>query len=116
MLLLSVEHLRERAALERRDIDLRNTIGARRVTHDIDQPINRVQAAEQIIVLAIGTREERREVGEADALEAADALKAFERACVLRADAVDQDLVELAHVVRADHWEGQHVPEREAEI
>ena len=55
-------------------------------------------------------------MSKADALEAADALKALERTRVLRADAVDQDLVELAHLVRADHWEGQHVPEREAEI
>ena len=35
---------------------------------------------------------------------------------VLRADAVDQDLVELAHVAPAGHREGQHVPERKAEI
>src|SRR6478736_2023325 len=116
MLLLRVEDLREGAALERRDIDLRNTVGARRVAHDIDEPVDRVQTAEQIVIFTIGAREERREVGEADALETTDALKAFERARVLRADAVDQDLVELAHLVRADHREGQHIPEWEAEI
>ena len=43
-------------------------------------------------------------------------LEALERAGVLRADAVDQDLVELADLARAGHRERQHVPEREAEI
>jgi len=72
VLLLCVENLRESAALKRRDIDLSNAVGPCRVAHDIDQAINGMQAAEQIVVLAIGAREERCEMGKTDALEAAD--------------------------------------------
>src|SRR5262249_60555791 len=91
-------------------------IGSGRVAHDIDEPVDRVQTAEQIIVLPIAARQERREMGKADALEAGDALETLERTSVLRADAVDQDLVELVHLLRADDREGQHIPERKAEI
>src|SRR5215470_1895947 len=53
---------------------------------------------------------------EADAFEALDPVEALERAGVLRADAVDQDLVELAQLARAGDRKSQHVPERKAEI
>src|SRR5262249_49174838 len=75
-----------------------------------------VQPAEQIIVLTIGPRQERSEMSEADPFEAPDPLETLERARVLRTDAIDQDLVELTYLARADHREGQHVPEWEAEI
>ena len=50
-----------------------------RIADDVDQPIERVQAAEQVVVLAVGAREERREMAEADALEALDAREAVQR-------------------------------------
>ena len=43
-------------------------------------------------------------------------VEAAERARVLRADAVDQNFVELADLLPARDREGQHVPERKAEI
>ncbi len=42
--------------------------------------------------------------------------KSWKRVGVLRTDAVDQDLVELAKLARAGQRKRQHVPERKAEI
>ena len=95
--LLDIENAAEAAPLERQHVDPAGTgLDPGRVADDVDQPVERMQAAQQIIVLAIGAREERREMTKADALEALDSVEAFERVGVLRADAVDQDLVELA--------------------
>ena len=77
MLLLGVEDPAERLLLQRQHIDLAGGLGPGRIADDVDQPIDRVQAAEQIVVLAIGARQERGEMGEADALEAVDALEAL---------------------------------------
>src|SRR5262245_17713190 len=115
--LLDVEHACEAALLQRQHVDqVVRAVDARGVADDVDQPLERMQAAEQVVVLAIGAREKRGEVTEADALEALDPGEALERAGVLRADAVDQDLVELADLARAADRERQHVPERKAEI
>ena len=47
---------------------------------DVDQAIDRMQAPEQIVVLPIGAREERREMGKANAAQTLDAVEAAERA------------------------------------
>ena len=84
-----------------------------RIADDVDQPVERMQAAEQIIVLPVGARQERGEVPEADALQALDALEAVQRAGVLRADAVDQNLVELADLAGAGDRERSRRPRTE---
>src|SRR5882762_8194560 len=68
------------------------------------------------IVFPIGAREEGGEVAKADATQALDALEALERMHVLRADAVHQDFVQLAHFAPTGHRQGQYVPERKAQI
>ena len=54
-----------------------------------------MQAAEQIIVLTIGAREEGREMSEADPLEALLAVEPGKRGGILRTDPVDQNLVKF---------------------
>ena len=93
--LLEVEDRGKALALEGENIETIVCFAAGRIAHDVDQPVERVQAAEQIVVLAVGAREERGEMAEADALEARGPVEPLERVDVLRADAVDQDLVEL---------------------
>ena len=75
-----------------------------------------MQAAEQVVVLAIGAREERREMRKPDRPSGFRSRRSLERVRILRADAVDQDFVELAGFARAGHRKGQHVPERKAQI
>src|SRR4051812_35105374 len=117
VLLLDVEDAAESALLQREHVDPgTRRLDPGRVADDVDQPVDRVQTAEQIIVLAVAARQERREVAEADALQALDALETLERARILRADAVDQDLVELTELARAGDRKGQHVPERKAQV
>ena len=116
MLLLRVKHTDKRPLLEHQYVDAAEALRAGGVTHNVDQSIDCVQAPEQIVVLAIAAREERGEVRESNALEAVDPLEAFERARILRADAVDQNFIQLTDLARACHREGQHVPERETKI
>ena len=77
MPLLHIENAREAAFLERQHVDPagldRASFGldAGGVADDVDQPVEGMQAAEQVVVLAIGAREECGEMAEADALEAA---------------------------------------------
>ena len=75
-----------------------------------------MQPAQEIIVLAVGTREKRRRVLEENAFELLRALDRLERARIVDADAIDQQLVEFADLAPGHHWKGQQVPEREAEI
>src|SRR5262245_66589207 len=94
MFLLDVEDAGEAALLQRQDVDLAGlAVQPRRVADDVDQPVERMQAAEQIVVLAVGARQEGGEMAEARALEALAAVVTLERGGVLRADAVDRDLV-----------------------
>jgi hypothetical protein len=60
---------REGALFERRDDDpvMRRT-EPRRLANDVDQPGDRVQAAEQVVVRAIGAGQERPEISKAIAL------------------------------------------------
>jgi len=55
-------------------------------------------------------------MGKADALQAIDAIKPFQRARVLRADTVHENFVQLADLARIRHREGQHIPERKSKI
>jgi hypothetical protein len=64
-----IKNALERAALERQDIDaVMLAADAGRVTDDIDEAVKAVQAAKEVIVLAIGTRKEGGEILEACAL------------------------------------------------
>src|SRR5262245_2753361 len=117
MLLLGVKDAGEPALLQRQAVALAAlAIQTRRVADDVDQPAERLQPAAQLVVLAVGARQEGGEMAEACSLEAFAAVEALERMSVLRADAVDQDLVDLANLARNHHREGQHVPEWKAEI
>src|SRR5262245_36767186 len=117
MLLLDVEDAGEATLLQRQDVDLAAlAVQSRRVADDVDQPVERMQASEQIVVLAVGARQERGEMAEARAFETLAAVEALEHVGILRADAIDQDLVDLADLARDHYREGQHVPERKAEI
>src|SRR4029453_1639197 len=55
-------------------------------------------------------------MAEANALQALDAVESAKRMDILRADAVDENLVELAQLAGTRHREGQYVPEWKAEI
>src|SRR5438876_3376478 len=117
MRLLGGDDGRKAALLERQHVNsIRLRINTCRVANDVDEPVKRMQAPEEIIVFPIGARQERGEMAEADALQALDAVKSGKRTGVLRADSVDQNLVELTNLASARHREGQHVPERKAEI
>src|SRR6516162_9061682 len=114
---LGGENRREPPLLERQHVDpIRFGIDPRRVAYDVDEPVKRMQAAEEIIVFAIGARQERGEMTESDAFQALDAIESAKRVGILRTDAVDQNLVELAELARTRHRERQHVPEWKAEI
>src|SRR5262249_45308135 len=114
---LGGENRSEPPLLERQHIDpIGFAIDPRRVAHDVDEPIKRMQAAEKIIVFAVGTRQKRGEMAEPNTLQALDTVESAKRMDVLRTDAVDQNLVELAQLARARHRERQYVPEWKAEI
>src|SRR5262249_45551814 len=55
-------------------------------------------------------------MAKADALQALDAIESAQRVGILRTDAVDENLVELAELARARHRERQHVPEWKTEV
>jgi len=57
-------------------IDAGAAIDPSGIADDVDQPIDRMQPPKQIVVLAIGAREKRREVAETDALERRNAVDA----------------------------------------
>src|SRR5215510_520337 len=94
---LGGENRREPPLLERQHVDpIRFGIDPRRVAYDVDEPIKRVQAAEKIIVFAVGARQKRGEIAEPNTLQALNAVEPAKRMDVLRTDAVDQKIVELA--------------------
>src|SRR6266849_5751389 len=65
VLLLGIEDQRKSPLLERRDIDpVMRGIEPRRIADDVDQPIDRVHAAQKVVVLAIGARQKGRKVPE----------------------------------------------------
>src|SRR5580700_8076874 len=63
VLLLRIENLREAPLLQHQDrIPFEIHIESRRIADDVDQPVQCMNAAEEVVVLAIGAREERREM------------------------------------------------------
>src|SRR3954447_12962516 len=116
MLFLGIEHQREGPALELDDVDIGERGRTWRIAHNIDQSIDCVHAAEQIVVFAIGARQECRKMRKPYTLETLNTCKALERACVLRADAINPNVVELAGFARVRHRKREHIPERKAEM
>ena len=114
VLLFGIEDGSETALLPRG----RGTSGgeAGRIADDVDQPVEGVQAPQQVVVLAVGTREEPGEMAEADAAQAGLAAEPAEAVGVLRAQAIDQDAVELVGAPAAHHGKGEHVPEGKAQV
>src|SRR5689334_11536814 len=114
---LGREDRREATLLERQHVDApRLGIDTRGVAYNVDEPVKGMQAAKEIVIFAIGARQKASEVAEADALQAIGAAESGKRMGVLRTDAVDQNLVELAKLARARQRKRQHVPEREPEV
>src|SRR6266481_6087617 len=90
--------------------------GSSRVADHVDEAVERMQAAEQIIVLAVTPGKESREIVEADSFQAFHAFEAFERMHLLWTDAADPNLVQFASVAPRRDRESEHIPERKAEI
>ena len=100
MLFLTVEDSAKSVFLDRQKVDLQLfDFRSRGVRHDIDQAVECVQAAEKIIVLPVGAREKRGKMAKANAFEALDAIETLQATGILRADAVDQDLAQLANLL-----------------
>ena len=90
---LGGENRRESPLLERQHVDpIRFGIDPRRVAYDVDEPVKRMQAAEEIIVFAIGARQERGEMTEADAFQALDAIESAKRVDVLEGGVIVGDV------------------------
>src|ERR671937_281341 len=103
----------ETTLLERQHVDAaRLGIDTRGVAYNVDEPVKGMQATEEIVIFAIGARQEAGEMAEANALQAIGAAESGKRMGVLRTDAVDQNLVELTKLARARKRKRQHVPER----
>src|SRR5215470_12903514 len=90
--------------------------GSGRVADHVYEAVERMQPAEQIIVLAVAPGKESSEIVEANSLQAFHAFEAFERMHLLWADAVDENLVQFASVAPCRDRESEHIPERKAEI
>src|SRR5205823_3082404 len=86
------------------------------ITDNIDEPIERVQAPEQIIIFAVSAGQEGSKMPKTDAFETGGTVEALERAGVLRAYSIDQDLTQFANRTRAYYRQSQDVPEWKAEI
>jgi len=84
---LDVQDAGERPLLQRQHVDAcARRVDPRRVADDVDQPVEGMQAAEQIVVLAVAARQEGGEVAEADALQALNAVETLERAGIAADD------------------------------
>src|SRR2546430_15053132 len=102
------EDRRKAPLLERQHVNsIRFGIDACRVAHDIDKAIKRMQAAEEVIVVALGERQKCGEITAADTLQNLKSTDCSNRIGVLRTDAVVQNFVELAHFSRTGHLEGE---------
>ena len=87
-----------------------------RVADDVDETIESVEPPKKIVVFAIGTRQERREMPERCAFQAVSSIEPHERVRIIRTDAVDQYFTKLIDAERTHYRKGQHVPERKSEI
>src|SRR5262249_42407856 len=80
-LLLSIQDRSKPAFLERKHIDaLLRQVEPCRIADDIDQTVERVQAPEQVVILPVGARQERRKMSETNPLETLDRIIALQRA------------------------------------
>ena len=59
-------------------------VDPRRIANDVNEPVERMEAAKQIIVLAVAPEKEPREIVEANPFEAFYAFEALERVRFLR--------------------------------
>src|SRR5215472_33799 len=117
MAFFGVQNTLESPPLERKHIDAAVLkVDAGRVAYDIHKPVHCMQAAKQIVVLAVAPRKEPGKIIEPDPLEAFGTSKGFERMHLLRADAIDKNFTELPGVTPGADREREHVPERKAEI
>ena len=116
-LALLVEDRAERIALEAGDRAgrQRDALGQRR-DDDLDQPVGAVEAAPQIVVLAIGAAEEGAEAGELDALERGGGAARADRGGIVGRDAIDLDRLELLLALGIEQGQRGDVVEGEAEI
>src|SRR5207237_3479105 len=95
---------RELPALRHRGID------------DVDQPVGAVQAAPEIVVLAIGAAEEGAEAVELNALQRRLGTARTDRHRVVRRDPVDLDRVELVQSLALQEGKGGDIEIGIAEI
>src|SRR5262245_20965207 len=112
-----IENLREAALLERAHIEPTVClIDPGGIAYDIDEPVERMQAAEQVIVLAVGTGKKRSEMPEANALQANVSAEPGQGMGVVRAHAIDQYFPQFADLACAADGKGKNIPEWETEI
>src|SRR5258708_32272367 len=90
--------------------------GSSRVADHVDEAVERMQPAEQIIVLAVTPGKESREIVEADSFQTFHAFEAFERMHLLWTDAVDKNLLQFASVAPRRDRESEHIPKRKDQI
>ena len=117
MLLLRIQNLHEAALLQRQNrIPFAIHIELRRIANDVDQPVQCVNTSQEVIVLAIGARKKRREMRKTNAFETAATTELLECIGILRANAIDQNLIELANFTPSHDRECQNVPKWKSEV
>ena len=117
VLLLRIQNLHEAALLQRQNrIPFAIHIELRRIANDVDQPVQCVNTSQEVIVLAIGARKKRREMRKTNAFETAATTELLECIGILRANAIDQNLIELANFTPSHDRECQNVPKWKSEV
>jgi hypothetical protein len=116
MRFLGVQDTFKRPPLEREHVNCVALHASGRIADHVDEAVERMQPAEQIIVLAIAPGKESREIIKTDSFQAFQAFETFERVHLLWADAVDPNLVQFASVAPCRDRESEHIPERKPEI
>src|SRR5215468_5940482 len=86
MRFLGVQDTFKRSPLEREHVNCVALHACGRIADHVDEAVERMQPAEQIIVLAVAPGKESREIVEADSFQAFHAFEAFERMHLLWAD------------------------------
>src|SRR3546814_7805324 len=108
--LLLVEDRVERLPLDRRQLLLGKRPLARDARRDdVDHPVGAVEAAPQIVILAIGAAEKGAEAVELDALQHRRRAAGADRGRVRRGDAVDLDRVEIVISLALQQRRGRDV-------
>src|ERR1700738_4284417 len=113
----TIENSGESSLLQSPNINMRaHRVDPGGVADDIDQPVERVQPAHEVVVLAVSARKKCGEVTKPDASQTLDATERAGRTRVVRADSIDEDLPQLAVLTPTGNRKSEHVPERKAEI